>query len=123
MHRRRRTVKLDANHVQVCTEARQQGVDVVELLQPLDTVCHLAGYVSFVEIKGSKRTVFTRDQLDFISKTKFPVALVRSSAELVEAMKERKCLTQKDKDAIAGFLATNELKLWHGEMIERLLNT
>jgi hypothetical protein len=123
MHRRRRTVKLDANHTQVCTEARQQGIDVVELLQPLDTVCHLAGYVSFVEIKGDKSTHFTRPQLKFMSETRFPVVIVRTASELVEAMRTRICLSKMQKDALAGFLAVNKADKWNGEQVTRLLNS
>ena len=114
---------MDANHSAVCSEARSQGVDVVEILKPVDAIAHLAGYVSFIEIKVPGRTTWTRDQLKFISETRFPVAIVTTSSELMKAMRTRVSLSKTQKDAIAGFLALNKGVKWNGEQIKRVLNT
>ncbi len=122
MHRRR-TVKLDANHVQVCREARKQGVNIIELLNPLDTLCRTPdGYISFIEIKTDDPT-WTRDQLKFISSTPFPVAIATTADELVRAMREKRCLSQMQKDQLAGFLEINKGDQWRLTEIARLLNT
>ena len=119
MPRFRRVQKLDANHIQVCTEARQQGVDVVEILKPVDAIAHLAGYVSFIEIKSQK--VFTREQLKFISETRFPVAVVRSGSELVDVMRNKKALSQKQKDEVSAFLLREKADKWNRIELDQML--
>lgn len=123
MSRRRRTQKLDANHVEICTEARQRGVDIVELLQPVDCIAHFDGYVSFIEIKVEGQATYTRDQLKFISETRFPVAIVKNTPELMQVMKKRQGLSQMQKDALAGFLALNKGTKWNHQKIERILQS
>lgn len=99
------------------------GIEVVELLRPVDAIGILNGWVSFIEIKVEGRTTYTREQLAFIAGTKFPVNIVRTSAELVQKMKGKQSLTQGQKDALSGFLALNKGAKWNGEKIDRILNS
>jgi len=125
MRRATRKIKLDANHRAVVSELRQRGIEVVEIMEPVDLVVAKNGFSGFLELKieGSKAN-FTRTQLTFIAGTKIPVAIAKSVPDALRFLETGIGLSQTQKDALAGILAKNPAqKLWTANTIERLLNT
>lgn len=53
----------DANHKGIVQELERRGVEVAELMQPLDILAEYAGWTCFLEIKQpGSRAKFTRPQ-------------------------------------------------------------
>lgn len=115
--------KRDANHKAVADHLRAYGVEVNEVLDPLDLLCEYKGFVGFCEVKVNGKSTYTRTQLDFIANTKIPVAIVKDGGEAMRFLKTKQGLAQKQKDALAGFLAITEGNKWHNAAIERVLET
>jgi hypothetical protein len=125
MRRATRKIKLDANHKAVVAELRQRGIEVVEIMEPVDLVVAKNGFSGFLELKieGSKAN-FTRTQLAFIAGTRIPIAIAKSVPDALRFLETGIGLSQTQKDALAGILAKNPAqKLWTANTIERLLNT
>jgi len=98
----------DQNHIPIRNHLKAHGVEVEDILKPLDLLCELHGYVSFIEVKrDDDRRHYTRKQLEFIANTRFNVAFARTGDEALYAMKTRTSLTQTQKDGIAGLLLRN----------------
>lgn len=117
----------DANHSAIVNELRSKGVEVVDLSasgKVPDTLLHYRGFIGFAEIKTmSRNTAYSRSQLEFISTTKIPCAFVKTAEEAWDFITlPTAALTQKQKDAIAGLLATNPAKQFHPSLIERTLD-
>lgn len=124
MRRKTKYIKKDANHDAICEELRRQGVDIVELFDPVDAVARLGDFVAFLELKiEGHESRFTRPQLHFIANTKWPIAIIKNATEGLEVMRTRATLTQNQKDALAGFLTRDKGKVWWPSKIERILNT
>lgn len=122
MRRATRKIKLDNNHASLCGDLRKQGVEVVEILEPVDTILMLNGFVMFCEIKTEDgRTPYRRSQLKFLSETKFPAVIAKTATEALTALKTRKGLSQGQKDALAGFLVRREAKQFSPEQVEKVL--
>ena len=125
MRRATRKIHLDGNHKAVVAELRGRGIEVVEILEPVDILLRSRdGYISFCEIKPEDgNTTYRRTQLSFMAGTKYPLFIARSGQEAMEKLERRESLSQGQKDAIAGFLALNKGEKWNHQKIERLLNT
>lgn len=113
----------DTNHKDVADYLRKVGVDVTEIFDPLDLLCHWRGFTALVEVKkpGSRAT-YTRTQLRYIALTPIPVFIAKTGKEAFEFMQTRKGLTPRQQDAIAAFLTRETASKWHPAAIERLLN-
>lgn len=98
----------DKNHNVIRDYLKSHGVDVIEILKPLDLLCrHRSGYISFLEIKCPPKDHCSRTQLAFIATTRFPVQFVRSEEEALLALETQSQLTQTQKDGIQGLLLRN----------------
>lgn len=53
--RRYTKTKLDSNHRAICDELRSQGLEVIEIMEPVDTVMRFGSFVAFVELKPEGR--------------------------------------------------------------------
>lgn len=124
MRRATRKIKLDANHKEVICDLRKQGVEVVEIFEPVDTVLKLGDHVCFCEIKieGSDGQ-FSRKQLEFMAVTRMPVIIARNAAEAMRLLTARESLSPQQKDALAAFLAREKptVKLWRPGTIKKVL--
>lgn len=113
---------LDTNHKTVVTHLRGHGVEVIEILDPLDLLCHFQHFTGLIEVKKpNSSAVYTRRQIEFIANTRMPVAIVKQADEAFEFMKTGLGLSQKQKDALAGFLLRDSRGQWHHQLIERIL--
>lgn len=106
--------QIDRNHVAVRNHLKAHGVDAVDILKPLDLLCELHGYISFIEVKSpDKDEKYTRTQLQWIvDHPRFNVAFAKCEADALYAMKTRTALTPSQKDAIAAMLLRNGKKLF-----------
>lgn len=122
MRRATRKISLDANHKEICSALRARGVEVVEIMQPVDAVCCWRGFVGFVEIKvPGSRANYTRPQLEFIAGTRAPVCIAKDAEGAMRFLETGEGLTRRQKDALAAFLAAAPGKLFHPAAIERVL--
>lgn len=113
----------DANHKEIADALRKQGVEVVEIMQPLDLLVRRYDIVSFVEIKRpGSNAKWTRPQLQFIASTAFNV-IVATDAEAVMYFfrNHRGSVVQRQKDRLAGFLLRNNDKFFTPKEIAEVL--
>lgn len=121
--RRRAINKLDENHTRICQTLRKLGVDVIEILHPVDlVVCDGKGFAGFCELKPEGRGTYTRMQLKFLSETKTPITIAKTAQDVLDFLKRREGLSQRQKDALAAFLLKSEGNKWNSEAVERILN-
>ncbi len=116
--------KVDANQKDIVDDIRRMGGKVELLGDPVDLFGWLPGkFWGFIEVKmpGSKAK-YTRIQLLWIANTQLPVAIVKSSDEAMDFLQTGHGLTQKQKDAIAGFLLYNPAKFFTPSEIDPLLH-
>ena len=120
-----RKIHLDGNHKAVVQDLRDHGIEVVEILEPVDILLRSRdGYISFCEIKPEDgNTTYRRTQLTFMAGTKYPLFIAKTGLEARQKLERRETLSQSQKDALAGFLALNKDEKWNHQKIERLLNT
>jgi hypothetical protein len=123
--RRYTKTKLDANQSEIISEVIRQGVNVVVILDPVDTFMHDGkDFGGFVEIKVSGRSTYTKKQLNWIAGSgPIPVAIVKNSDEAMAFLKTKQGLTQEQKNNIALFLLGNsDANKWNSEQVERAIN-
>ena len=100
--------RADKNHVLVRNHLKAHGVEVIDILKPLDLLCNYQGDTFFVEVKADdKKEMYTRVQLQFIATTRFDVIFAKTEAEALLAVKTRLYLTETQKNAISGLLLRN----------------
>jgi hypothetical protein len=111
----------DKNHSSITDELRRQGVEVIDILQPLDTLCRLHDFVAFIEFKvpGSD-ACYTRKQLQFIAGTQMPVAVATDATQAMRFLKTQEGLTQANKDRLAGHLLKTTKQKFTPKEIETL---
>lgn len=115
--------KKDGNHKQVVTDLRAQGVEVVETMEPVDTLCyHSNGNWGWVELKSSRQTEVTRKQLTFVANTRMPVTFAQDADTVLRFLKTGVGLSQTQKDLLAGFLVRNQGDKWTYAAIERVMS-
>ena len=119
--RRYTKTKLDSNHRAICDELRSQGLEVIEIMEPVDTVMRFGSFVAFVELKPEGRGTYTRKQLKFLSETRCPAAIVKTARDARVFLQSRNGLTQKQQDAIAVFLLKTKADKWNSEQIDKVL--
>jgi hypothetical protein len=96
--------KRDQNHTSLVRDLRSQGVEVREMMLPLDLLTYLHEMV-WVEVKmPGSRACYTRTQLQFCADTRMPILIAKDATEAINALKQRAYLSQKQKDNIAGML-------------------
>lgn len=116
-------IKRDANHKVVADYLTRFGVEVVEIFDPVDLLCHRQHMTALIEIKKpDSNAIYTRKQIEFIANTRMSIAIVETGEEAFEFMKTGIGLNQKQKDALAGFLTRDLRSKWHHQLIERVLN-
>jgi len=115
--------KRDASHTQLVNDIRSQGVEVIEIMKPLDILCRLkrTGFIGFIEIKPTGRRTYTTKQLRFIAETTVPVSFAQDAAEAMRFLKTQVGLSQLEKNRLAAFCATATKDKYNGEMIARVL--
>lgn len=125
MRRATRKIQLDGNHKAVVNELWKLGIEVVEILEPVDLLLRSRdGYISFCELKPENgNTTYRRAQLSFMAGTKYPIFIAKTAQEAVSKLERRETLSQGQKDAIAGFLVLNPKEKFNHQKIERLLNS
>lgn len=116
--------KRDTSHKQIAAELRQRGVEVIEILQPLDILAAYRGYVSFIEVKMPKKDAprFTRRQLDFIAGSRVPMCFAVTSDEAFESLRTQQGLTSRQRQGIERMLLREDKKLFTANDIERAMN-
>lgn len=104
-------------------DVEKQGVEVVTILEPVDTLMRLGDYLSLCEIKveghGGK---FKRSQLKFIASSKMPLFIARNAPEALHKLKTRESIGQKQRDAIAGLLLRDDADEFRPGPIHRILD-
>lgn len=113
----------DANHKEIADALRKQGVEVVEIMQPLDLLARYRGQTVFIEVKRpGSRAKWTRPQLQFIADTRFPVCVATDAAAAWQVM-HTGCgaLMQLQKDRLAGFLLRNNERFFTPKEIADVL--
>jgi hypothetical protein len=114
--------KFDANHKSVASHLRRIGYDVLELMQPLDLLVTKAGTACFVEIKvPGSRARYTRTQLQFVASTRFNVIVAYSGEDAANKLRERRYLTQPQKDRLAALLAIEPRDFYTPATVDELL--
>ena len=90
--------KLDANHLSLVAALQARGVMVEQLGQPVDILGAYRGFTGFgeIKIKGSAAK-FTRVQLQWIARTRWPIAIVHDIDEAMEYFTSGNGLTDSDK--------------------------
>lgn len=122
MRRATVSISLDANHRSIVAELRSLGVEVVEIMEPVDILLEYRGRVMFVELKTESRNArYLRSQLTFLSQTRCPATIAKTASEAFEAVRTGIGLSQKQKDALAGFLARETANRWGPAPIEKVL--
>lgn len=110
---RRYAKKQDRNHTAIKQALEAKGVEVIEILKPLDLLCYYKGYTSFIEVKMAESgSRYTKTQLMFIALTRFPVAIVFNEAEAFDVMKRMLALSQVQKNRIAEMIARQDKPLY-----------
>lgn len=122
MRRATRHIHLDKNHKAICDELRNLGVEVVEIMEPVDIFAFYKNFGGFIEIKPEGRGTYRRKQLKFLSETRVPCAIARTASEAMKFLESGKGLSAMQKDKLAGFLVLNKGDKWNAEMIERVLS-
>jgi hypothetical protein len=118
-----RFAKRDRNHAEVAKHLRRVGCDVLELLKPLDLlVRYRSGDVSWTEVKVTGSSAkWTAVQLRFIANTRFNVIVAKSGEEAFQKLRDRRYLSQKEKDSIAALLAIQPKDYYTPNEIEKAL--
>lgn len=113
----------DGNHRGIVSELESRGVEVVELMQPVDLLARLGDFVAFLEVKQpGSRARWTRTQLQFIANTRFPVGIVTSADEAWQVLTGGKALlTLGQKDRIQVFLMKTNDKFFTPKEIAEVL--
>lgn len=114
--------KLDANHKPIADELRRRGVEVLELLQPLDMLCQYRGFMGLVEAKivGS-RARYTRKQLQFIAGSRMSICIATDAEQAMQFLTEQRGLDQDAKDRLAYYLMKTVKPLYVPSEIEKVL--
>lgn len=102
----------DRNAPDIISELLKRGAEVEEIFQPLDLLASLpTKFWGLLEIKmPGSQAKWTRKQIDFISRTRLPVAIVTNADEAMLFLKTGEGLAQAGKDALAAFLIKNREK-------------
>ena len=113
---------LDANHKPIVSELRKRGVEVIEIMKPVDICLHHRGWTGFGEIKteGADRSI-ELSQVEFMAFTNAPVAFIRSTDEAMEFVKNRQGLSAKQKSYLMMMLAKWRKKQYTPRQIELTL--
>jgi hypothetical protein len=100
--------KLDGNHHSLIADLEGHGVIVEQLMHPVDILGSYKGFTGFAElkIKGSAAK-FTRMQIQWMSKTRFPVAIIHDIVEAMTYFASGKGLNDRDKYRLHQMLATD----------------
>jgi hypothetical protein len=114
----------DGNHAPIVEYLRKHGIEVVETERPVDILIFNGKQAGWAEIKvDSRNAQIKRSQLEFISETNMPVAIVRNEAEALEFAKTMQGITETQKHFIALFLAKNpSVASIYPAGLERILN-
>jgi hypothetical protein len=122
----RYALKKDANHSDIAAYLEANGCEVrdcsregtiPDLLVRYRTACP-----AFLEIKvAGSAAKWTREQLQFISMTRFDVAIANSQEGALFAVKTREFLSQGQKDKLAVYLCRIVKKFYTPAEIEKVL--
>ena len=112
----------DGNHADIVNALRGCGIEVIETERPVDALVFNETQAGWIEIKTEARNAtIRRSQLEFIAKTKMPVALVKTPDEALKFAKTMEGLSQRQKDALAVFLMKDKGKAFHPAKVEGIL--
>lgn len=114
----------DKNHALLRDYLRRQGVEVLEIFEPLDLLVKYRDFVGFVEVKddSEKKQAYTAKQLKFIAETRFPVIFATNDAQAFQAVKDRQTVTERQKQAISGLLLRKPQKTYWAKDIREILS-
>ena len=109
-----RNRKTDANQAEIVRYLQAAGVTVEDLSAvgrlPDLLLCNRAGVLSFAEIKiEGSRAVYTRTQIDWVSRTNAPVAIVKTKEAALDFANNPKLygLTARQKNGLTSLLLRN----------------
>lgn len=112
----------DGNHKQIVSEVRQQGVEVIEIMKPVDIIVGRRGFTGFVEIKTkSRKANIRRSQVEFMAETTRAVAFAKDADEVMRFVQTGNGLTLDQKRRLAVFLQYDDRDRWHPRLIEDVL--
>jgi hypothetical protein len=97
--------KRDGNNKKVVDWLRDHGCQVDQFKEPLDLLVWRHGSVAWVEVKmPGSQAKFTRKQLEYIADTKHNVVIATSPEEALGSMREKRWLSQRQKDGLSAML-------------------
>lgn len=99
---RRPPIKRDKTHAPIRDGLIACGVEVCEIFEPVDLLCHAWNFTALIEAKVNKKDAprYTRKQLTFIANTKMNVAFAETAEEAFEIMKYKLVLADEEKHAL-----------------------
>lgn len=114
--------KLDANHAAIVGELEKRGVIVEQIMQPVDIIGKYRDFTGFAEIKiKGSAAKFTRMQLQWIVKTRFPVAIVHDIDEAIAYFTTGKGLSESDKYRLTWLLDGSKARFFQPSEINKVL--
>jgi hypothetical protein len=120
-----RKTKRDGNHFEVRDHLRRVGCDVEDLSvvgKYPDLLVTRKGEVCFIEVKiPGSAAKWTAKQLRWVADTKFNVLVAKDGFEASKKLRDRRYLTQKQKDMLAALLAINGKDFYTPKEIEPIL--
>jgi hypothetical protein len=114
--------KRDRNHSEIAEYLVRHGCEVLHAMQPLDLLVNRQGTVAWCEIKmPGSQACYTRKQLEYISGTRFNVVIATDSAEALMSLREKRWISQMQKDALAAMLMfTDKAKFTPAEVAQAI---
>jgi hypothetical protein len=112
----RYALKLDGTHTGIKDALESAGNEVIDCSGsgsvPDLLVRNPNGMIGWIEAKAVTKALFTHKQLTWISRTRFPVAIVNNSEDALEfAATHQGGLSQQEKDRLAVYLMQNVKRL------------
>lgn len=113
----------DANHGEIVAFLRTHGLEVIETERPLDCLVFNDTEAGWMEIKTeSRNATVRRSQLEFMSETAMPVAIVKNEGEALIFALTMEGLTPNQKDALTQFLVRDQRDVYYPATVETILN-
>lgn len=112
----------DGNHREIVNALKKQGVEVIEIMKPVDIIVAKGGFTGFVEIKTkSRKADIKRSQVKFMAETTRAVTFAKDADEAMRFVQTGNGLTLDQKRRLAVFLQYDAREKWGPRVIEDVL--
>jgi hypothetical protein len=119
-------VKRDTNHMEVLRHLRRLGYEVLDMAHVgtvPDLLATKKGEVAWIEVKiPGSRARWGSSQISFIASTRFNVIVAYSGEDAALKLRERRYLTQPQKDRLAALIAIEPREFYTPAAVDELLN-